>query len=51
MDHPPEQNYLKKFQSGKGVVKITGQRKRATVFLRNPLFLLVSPVGIEPTTY
>jgi hypothetical protein len=30
---------------------MTGKEKGATVFLRNPLFFLVSPVGIEPTTY
>jgi len=27
------------------------KEKGATVFLRNPSFFLVSPVGIEPTTY
>jgi hypothetical protein len=28
MDHPSEQNDLKKFQSGKGVVKKAGQGKK-----------------------
>jgi len=32
MDHPPEQNDLKKFQSGEGVVKMASQRKRGYGF-------------------
>jgi hypothetical protein len=51
MAHRPTENDLKKFQSGKGVLKWQDKKQGATEYICNPLFLLVSPVGIEPTTY
>jgi len=37
MDHPPEQSDLKKFQSGKGVVKNgLAKKKELRLFIRNP---------------